>query len=123
MAGVIHFSLQLGVRGFGLIFLFDFVVVLVFFFKECSKYKVFLVPPWGEGGFPSTTRARALSIMSDCDTGRSRARQRDPREAEQDAGHSLAGRVHLGRVEQVDAALVGNGHQLLSHLGKAETER
>lgn len=33
-------------------------------------------------------------------------------------GHSLAGRVHLGRVEQVDPALVGDGHQLLGHLGR-----
>lgn len=32
------------------------------------------------------------------------------------AGHSLARRVHLGRVEEVDAALVGDGHQLLGHL-------
>lgn len=57
------------------------------------------------------------------DTGGSGARQRDPREGERDAGHSLAGRVHLGRVEEVDAALVGDGHQLLSHLGEAKTER
>lgn len=35
--------------------------------------------------------------------------------------HSLAGRVHLGCVEEVDAALVGDGHQLLSHLAETET--
>lgn len=48
--------------------------------------------------------------------GRSRPRWRDPREVEQDAGHSLAGRVHLSCVKQVDAAFIGDGHQLLSHL-------
>lgn len=106
------FQSSAGYKSFGLIF---------FFFKEFSKYKAFSLPPQGAGGFPSTTRA--LSITSDCDPGGSGARQRDPREAERDAGHSLAGRVHLGRVEQVDAALVGDGHQLLSHLGEAETER
>lgn len=79
------------------------------------------MPPQGEGGFPSTSRA--LSMLRDCDPRRSRARRRGSGEAERDAGHSLASCVHLGRVEQVDAALVGDGHQLLSHLGEAETER
>lgn len=36
--------------------------------------------------------------------------------------HSLAGRVHLGCVEEVDAALVGDCHQLLSHLGEAKMD-
>ena len=78
------------------------------------------MPPQGEGKFPSTTGA--LSI-GDGDTGGSRVRWRGRREAERDSGHSLAGRVHLGSVEEVDAALVGDGHQLLSHLEEAETER
>lgn len=29
---------------------------------------------------------------------------------------SLARRVHLGRVKEVDTTLIGDGHQLLSHL-------
>lgn len=29
---------------------------------------------------------------------------------------SLARRIHLGRVEEVDSTLVGDGHQLLGHL-------
>lgn len=37
------------------------------------------------------------------------------------AGDSLARCVHLGRVEEVDAALVGDGHQLLGHLQGADT--
>lgn len=79
------------------------------------------MPPGGEGGLPSPSRA--LSVGRDREPGSSGAGRRGPGEAERDAGHSLAGGVHLGRVEQVDAALVGDGHQLLSHLGGAETER
>lgn len=104
VAQVTHFRLPLGARGVG----FE-LLVFIFFLRALQNQRFFCVAS-GRRGIPQHHQ----SPIHGSDT-RMTGQAGGPQ-------HSLAGRVHLGCVEEVDAALVGDCHQLLSHLGEAKMD-